>query len=103
MNWEAKTSKWKQSAANNYCSRGCSITAEPIIEECYGSACPCPDGNGTIVGWISIFPAPVGAVVVEVQVAVEVLEEVPEGDPVANGNGNLPTDPLEWDLVYVST
>ena len=30
---------------------GCSFTAEPIIQECYGSACPCPDGNGLIIGW----------------------------------------------------
>jgi hypothetical protein len=81
-------------------SRGCSITAEPIIQECYGSACPCPDGNGLIIGWnfnISCSGWGGGG-------GSGGSGGGPGGGGSGGGSGgggtgmDLPTDPVEWDL-----
>lgn len=86
--------------SGNNSSRGCSITAMPIILECYGSACPCSDGNGTIIGWqFSISCGGSGGTGGGGGGSGSGSGSGSGGGGGSGGgNGNLPTDPLEWDL-----
>lgn len=77
-------------------TRGCSITAMPIVQQCYGSACPCTDGNGTIIGW---------------QFSISCSSNGNTGGGGGGGSGNgsgsggggngtdLPTDPTAWAIM----
>lgn len=71
----------------------CIFGASPIWIDCYGASCPCPDGNGYLGGWdFSMSCAPSGS-----------GGGGTGGDPGGGGNGgtwggDLPTDPLEWNV-----
>jgi hypothetical protein len=76
----------------------CIFSAEPIIQACYGSACPCTDGNGTIIGW-------------EFTISCSNWEGGSSGSGGTSGGGNgggnggsgtgmdLPTDPIAWAIM----
>jgi hypothetical protein len=75
----------------------CIFSAEPIIEPCYGSSCPCTDGNGMVVGWnftISCSNWTGGG--------SGSSGGTSGGGGGGNGNGNgtnLPTDPIAWAIM----
>lgn len=77
----------------------CLFTAIPIWIDCYGASCPCPDGNGYLGGWdISVSCGPAGGGGGTGSGGGDPTGGGGSGSPY--GGGDLPTDPLEWDLFF---
>lgn len=77
----------------------CLFTAIPIWIDCYGASCPCPDGNGYLGGWdISVSCGPAGGGGGTGSGGGDPTGGGGNGSP--HGGGDLPTDPLEWDLFF---
>ena len=81
----------------------CVIIIEPIYVDCYGAACPCPDGNGTIGGWNIISSGCIGGGGGGGSTGNPPTNGNPGGGGTGSGGGNpnygdLPTTAGGWNL-----
>lgn len=78
----------------------CIFSVEPIIQACYGSSCPCTDGNGIIIGWNFTISCPNWQGGGSGSSGGTTGGGNGGGSGGGNGNGmNLPTDPTAWAIM----
>jgi hypothetical protein len=79
----------------------CLFSAIPIWVDCYGASCPCPDGNGYLGGWdITVSCGPAGGGGSGGNGGTGGGGGPGGGGGSPYGGGDLPTDPLEWNLFF---